>query len=84
MRNNTACLFNAFASEFALEAFAIKAAMTMLALLLQKPSAKSKSTDHVNCLHQRIALWEKGDIQELLKEGKTIQWATAGHQITQR
>lgn len=66
-------LFNAFASESALEAFAIKAAMTMPALLLQKPSTKSKSIDHVNCLRRRIALWEKGDIQKLLKEGKTIQ-----------
>ena len=66
-------LFNAFASESALEAFAIKAAMTMPALLLQKPSTKSKSIDHVNCLRLRIALWEKGDMQELLKEGKTIQ-----------
>ena len=30
-------LFNAFASESALEVFAIKAAMAMPALLLQKP-----------------------------------------------
>ena len=66
-------LFNAFANESALEAFAVKAAMTMPALLLQKPSAKSKSLDHVNCLRRRFALWEKGDILELLKEGKTIQ-----------
>ena len=64
-------LFNAFANESALEAFAVKAALTMPAL--QKPSAKSKSLDHVNCLRRRFALWEKGDILELLKEGKTIQ-----------
>ena len=43
-----ACVFNVFASESALEAFAINAVMTVLALLLQKPTAKSKSIDHVN------------------------------------
>ena len=43
-----ACLFNVFASESALEVFAINVAMTAPALLLQKPTAKSKSIDHVN------------------------------------
>ena len=36
-----ACVFNVFASESALEAFAINAVMTVPALLLQKPTAKS-------------------------------------------
>ena len=42
------CVFNVCASESALEAFAINAAMTAPALLLQKLTAKSKSIDHVN------------------------------------
>ena len=66
-------LFEAFAMESALEAFAIKAAMTMPALILQKPHAKSKTRDHITCLHRRLALWESGAIAELLKEGKAIQ-----------
>ena len=47
--------------------------MTMPALVLQKPNAKSKTQDHISCLHRRLALWEKGEIAELLKEGKAIQ-----------
>ena len=38
-----ACLFQAFANESAYEAFAIKAAMTLPALMLQKPNTKSKT-----------------------------------------
>ena len=52
-------LFNAFAHESAHEAFAIKAAMTMPALL-QKPHSNSKTRDHISCLIRRLALWEKG------------------------
>ncbi|MDA8002156.1 MAG: reverse transcriptase domain-containing protein, partial [Alphaproteobacteria bacterium] len=66
-------LFNALVDESAIEAFAIKAAMTMPALLLQRPSVKSKSADHVNCLRRRFDLWEKGDIPELVREGLAIQ-----------
>ena len=58
-------VFNVFASESVLEAFAINAAMTAPALLLQKPTAKSKSIDQIR---QRIALWEH--IPELLKQSK--------------
>ena len=66
-------LFEAFATESAFEAFALKAVMTLPALVLQKPHAKSKTRDHISCLQRRFALWEKGDIAELLKEGKAIQ-----------
>ena len=66
-------LFGAFATESAFEAFALKAVMTLPALVLQKPHAKSKTQDHISCLQRRLALWEKGDIAELLKEGKAIQ-----------
>ena len=47
--------------------------MAMPALVLQKSHAKSKTCDHIACLHRRLALWEKGAIAELLKEGKAIQ-----------
>ncbi len=66
-------LFEAYATESAIETFAIKAAMTMPTLLLQKPHSKSKSKDHITCLRRRLTLWENGDIAELLKEGKAIQ-----------
>ena len=59
--------------ESTLEALAIKAAMTMPALLLQKSHPKSKFQDHVTCLHPRFALWEVSKIEEVVKEGKSIQ-----------
>ena len=42
-------------------------------LLLQKPSQKSKSRDHVAHLKRRLELWKCGDIQSLLQEGRCIQ-----------
>ena len=65
--------FEAFTTESALQSFAMTAAMTFPALMLQKPHAKSKTCDHISCLQRRLASWEKGDIAELLKEGKAIQ-----------
>ena len=47
--------------------------MIMPALLLQKPSPKSKSKDHADALKRRLHLWEKGDFLELLQECQTLQ-----------
>ena len=66
-------LFNAFSTSSAYEAFAITAAMSMPALLLQKPHAKSKARDHIAYLEKRLTLWKKGDIKALLAEAKVIQ-----------
>ena len=66
-------LFEGYAAESAFEAFAIKAAMTLPALVLQKPHAKSKAHEHNSCLQRRLELWQKGDVEELLREGKAIQ-----------
>ena len=52
---------------------ALTAAMTLPALMLQKPHARSKVQEHITCLRCRLSLWEKGEIAELLKEGKAIQ-----------
>ena len=35
-------------------------------LLLQKPSAKSKTKDHVKALGDRLKLWEEGKLNELV------------------
>ena len=51
-------LFNAFAMESDLESIALKAAMTLPSLMLQKPHAKSKTHDHISCLQCRLSLWE--------------------------
>ena len=66
-------LFEAFATRSSLESVALKAAVLMPILLLQKPARNSKAKDHITCLKRRMVTWSKGDLSELLKEGRTIQ-----------
>ena len=66
-------LFQAFADGSSLEQIALKAAMVMQVLLLQKPSKTSKAKDHANHLQRRLFLWKNGDIHALLLEGRCIQ-----------
>ena len=47
-----ACLLEGYAAESAFEGFAIKAAMTLPALVVQKPHAKSKTHEHNSCLQR--------------------------------
>lgn len=51
----------------------LKAVRIMPALLLQKPSFKSKSKEHTICLKRRLYLCELGDFDALLSECRTIQ-----------
>ena len=53
--------------------FALKAVMIMPALLLQKPSFKSKAKDHSDCLKRRMNSWREGDFDKLLSEARAIQ-----------
>ena len=73
-----ACLFHAYATGYALECVALKAAMIMPILLLQRPYAKSKDSDYVKLLTRRLSLWDRGDIDSLVSEGRTLQ-----HQFSQ-
>ena len=57
----------------ALESIALKAAMIMPVLLLQRPHIKSKESDHVKLLSRRLLLWSKGDIDSLVSKGRTLQ-----------
>ena len=66
-------LFLAFGSASALEAVTLKAATVFPILLLQKPSSASKTKNHITCLERRLACWSKGDLDELVREGRAIQ-----------
>ena len=66
-------LTRAYAEASALEAVALKAAMVMPHLLLQKSHHTSKAKDHVIQLERRLKSWAEGDIDQLLHEGRTIQ-----------
>ena len=52
---------------------AMKIIMIMPALLLQKPTYKSKAKEHSACLTRRLLSWEIGDIDSLIREGRAIQ-----------
>ena len=73
-------LFNAFALENDLESIALKAAMTLPSLMLQKPHVKSKTKEHISFLQRKLSLWEKGDISNLLREERALQKLLASSQ----
>ena len=52
---------------------ALKVFMVLPNLLLQKPSRKSKNTEHQILLEERLSKWEAGDLSGLLKECKLLQ-----------
>ena len=56
-----------------LQHIALKAAIVLLAVGLQKPSQKSKAKDHQECLCKRLDEWNRGEINSLLREGRAIQ-----------
>ena len=56
-----------------LNGVALKMVMIIPALLLQKPSAKSKAKQHMDSLRKRLELWHKGDLSKLLQEASHIQ-----------
>ena len=47
--------------------------MVLPPLILQKPSATSKSKEHSAAIERRLALWKQGDLDLLLKEVRFIQ-----------
>ena len=47
--------------------------MVLIRLLLQKPSAASKTKHHIENITKRLALWKEGKIDELISEGQVIQ-----------
>ena len=51
----------------------MKAITLIQILLLQKPSKRSKTKDHICHLKQRFDLWSIGDFGQLLDEGRCIQ-----------
>ena len=66
-------LFQSFADCSALEGFALKAAMLMPNLLLQKTHLKSRSKEDAQVLENQLKCWQKGDLDSLLQECHSIQ-----------
>ena len=66
-------LFVQVAHRSALDGIALKAAMILPALMLQKPHPASKTKENIMCLERRLKLWKDGEFKQLIKEGQTIQ-----------
>ncbi len=66
-------LFRTFAECSTIESVALKAAMVLPILTLQRPYRNSKAKTHSQHLERRLTSWLNGDIQHLLKKGQTIQ-----------
>ena len=66
-------LLRAFVDKSGLEGIALKASMVLPALVLQRPHSTSRARDHVQCLSRRLRAWRLGRIDELVREGRTIQ-----------
>ena len=66
-------LIDAYSGATAMEGIALKASMVLPALVLQKPSPKSKNKDRSLQLEERLTRWAEGDVESLLHEGQTIQ-----------
>ena len=47
-------LLNAYYPGSSLEGIALKAAMSLPILILQKPFSKSKASDHIQCVERRL------------------------------
>ena len=66
-------LLQAYADATSLESIALKPFVVLLVLVLEKPHARSKCRDHVQCVQRRLDLWHLGRFDELLREGRTLQ-----------
>ena len=62
-----------FKHDSHLEPIALTALITMMPLLLQKPTKTSKTSDHVKYLKDRLELWKSGNLTKLIRQGKEIQ-----------
>ena len=72
---------DAYSDACDLESVALKVAMVLLALLLQRPHPKSDIKVHTRCLEDRLERWKKGDIESLRHECLSIQGNLShGHQ----
>ncbi len=66
-------LLRSYAERSSLEPIALKAAMVMPSLLLQKPALTSKAKDHTRHLERRLRAWKEGDFDGLVREARVIQ-----------
>ena len=73
----------AYGTASALKSVALKAAIVLSILLLQKPTKRLKIKEHTQCLERRLRSWSNCNLEELLKEGRALQQRLPRHQSAQ-
>ena len=68
-----ASLFRTYGEGSSLESIALQAAMVLPIQMLQKPHARRKTKEHIACLQRCFTIWKIGDIDAIVREGRTIQ-----------
>ena len=71
--NKMTRMSNEWVYDTPIKNIALKVLHVVPALLLQKPSKKFKSKDHVKSLERRFGIWKEGNINKLYEEGKATQ-----------
>ena len=66
-------ILNSFNNNEGNKSYAIMLLMILFPLVLQKPSANSKSRDHTAAIERRLKIFRNGDFDLLLREGRVIQ-----------
>ena len=56
-----------------MEIKALTALFTFPILMLQKPGPQSTAKEHASCLERRLVAWNVGDVDVLVREGRTLQ-----------
>ena len=60
-------------SDSKLNSISLKTFMVLPSLILQKPSSRSKTKEHSECILRRLEMWRNGDLNMLMREVNTIQ-----------
>ena len=66
-------MFQFYGESSPLERIALKCAMILPSLILQKPLPTSRSANQMKAIHHRLQKWKNGEIIDILREGHTIK-----------
>ena len=66
-------LINLFNNDSPWKNIALKMAMIFPAVMLQKPSTKSKARENIKYLSERLKMWHDGELDQLMSQVQKIQ-----------
>ena len=66
-------LLSMFNDEMPWKSIALTALFTFPILMLRKPGPQSTAKENASCLERRLVAWNAGDVDVLVREGRTLQ-----------